>query len=116
MKIEQLFKALYNNNGFTVNKKLEKVSNLDYIVSTPNFETQIPLKLLTFPVFQSLIREYTELVEDDKYIGVWIDNDIAYFDVSVSIIQKDLAIELGKMWEQKAIYDYKNNQSIYLTV
>ena len=48
------------------------------------------------------------------YIGLWLDSDIMYIDVSIHIIDYLEALEIARNNEQLAIYDLKNNDSIYL--
>ena len=48
------------------------------------------------------------------YIGLWLDNNKMYIDISINIIDKVEALEFGKKNKQLAIYDIVNNDSIYL--
>lgn len=51
----------------------------------------------------------------DGYIGVWVDTDgTIYIDISINI--KDIleAIKFGKRLKQISIYNWSNNDCIYL--
>lgn len=50
----------------------------------------------------------------DDYLGGWMDGDKLYIDMSTWIHDKDKAISMGVNLNQKAIYDIKNDESIYL--
>ena len=63
------------------------------------------------------IENKREFIKDKKglFIGLWLEDDILYIDVSVHIINYLRALEVARNNEQKAIYDLKNSDSIYLT-
>lgn len=46
----------------------------------------------------------------DAYLGVWNGNT----EISFHIDEIDLAIEIGNIFSQKAIWDWKNGTEIYL--
>ena len=62
------------------------------------------------------IEKKKEFIENKKglYIGLWLDSDIMFIDISIHIINYSEALEVARNNEQKAIYDLKNNDSIYL--
>lgn len=49
------------------------------------------------------------------FIGLWLDNDMMYIDISIHIINYLKALEVARNNEQKAIYNLKNSDNIYLT-
>lgn len=63
------------------------------------------------------IEKKKEFIENKKglYIGLWLDSDIMYIDISIHIIDYMEALEVARNNDQLAIYDLKNNDSIYLT-
>lgn len=63
------------------------------------------------------IEKKREFIGNKKglYIGLWLDSDIMYIDVSIHIIDYLEALEIARNNDQLAIYDLKNNDSIYLT-
>ena len=46
--------------------------------------------------------------------GLWVDGEKLYIDYSINIASLDRALEIAKRFNQLAIYDCENNQSIYL--
>ena len=63
------------------------------------------------------IEKKREFIKDKKglFIGLWLEDDILYTDVSVHIVNYLRALEVGRKNEQKAIFDLQKNDSIYLT-
>lgn len=63
------------------------------------------------------IEKKREFIQDKEglFIGLWLDNEIMYIDISIHIIDYLEALEVARNNEQLAIYDLKNNDSIYLT-
>ena len=63
------------------------------------------------------IEKKRDFIKDKKglYVGLWIDNDIMFIDVSIHIMDYLEALEVARNNDQLAIFDLKNNDSIYLT-
>lgn len=63
------------------------------------------------------IEKKREFIKDKKglFIGLWLDDDMMYIDVSIHIIDYLKALEVARKNEQKAIYNLKNKDNIYLT-
>lgn len=63
------------------------------------------------------IEKKREFIKDKKglFIGLWLENDILFIDISIHIINYLKALEVARNNEQKAIYNLKDNDSIYLT-
>lgn len=51
---------------------------------------------------------------ENLYVGSWLDDGSIYFDLSVWVKDRSFSVRLGDMFKQKAIYDLKNKESIYL--
>lgn len=62
------------------------------------------------------IEEKQEIIKNknNMYIGLWLDSNIMYIDISININDKVEALEFAKYNKQLAIYDLVNNDSIYL--
>lgn len=62
------------------------------------------------------IEKKREFIGNKKglYIGLWLDNDIMYIDVSIHIIDYIEALEVARNNDQLAIFDLKKKDSIYL--
>ena len=63
------------------------------------------------------IEKKREFIKDKKglFVGLWLEDDILYIDVSIHIINYLRALEVARNNDQKAIYDLQKNDSIYLT-
>ena len=62
------------------------------------------------------IEKKKEFIENKKglYIGLWLENDILFIDISIHIIDYLEALEVGRNNDQLAIFDLKKKDSIYL--
>ena len=63
------------------------------------------------------IEKKREFIKDKRglFIGLWLDSDIMFIDVSIHIINYLKALEVARKNEQKAIFDLQKKDSIYLT-
>lgn len=97
----------YNYNNFE--------SKRGYIVSLKGQEVKIDKN--DIQEIKKEIEKKREFIKDKKglFIGLWVEDDIIYIDVSIHIINYLKALEVARKNDQKAIYDLKNNDSIYLT-
>ena len=53
-------------------------------------------------------------IEPGEIVGVWTDEGITYIDRSYHFIRKEVAIDFGNLYEQKAIWDCANREEIRL--
>ena len=62
------------------------------------------------------IEKKREFIGNKKglFIGLWLDNDIMFIDVSIHIIDYLEALEVARNNDQLAIFDLKKKDSIYL--
>lgn len=114
MKIEDI-KKIIENKGATLNKELKKASiNGGFMVSLEGVEVQKNKN--DIEGIKKAIEEKKEIIKDNNnlYIGLWLDNNIMYIDISINIIDKVEALEFAKYNKQLAIFDIINNDSIYL--
>ena len=113
MKIEEIKKIILSDGGCSLDYNLNSIKEDEgYMVSYQKYE------VITKDIDEVLdiIKEYQKKIENKKgaYIGVWLDEGIYYIDISKHFIDKAEALEFGKYNKQLAIYDLKNNDSIYL--
>lgn len=114
MKIEDI-KRIIENGGETLTKELKKASiKGGFMVSLEGTETQTQGD--DYQAIKKAIEEKQEIIKDNNnlYIGLWLDNNVMYIDISININDKVEALEFGKHNKQLAIYDIVNNDSIYL--
>lgn len=114
MKLEDI-KRIIENKGETLTKELKKADiNGGFMVSLEGTEVQKNVNDING--IKKAIEEKQEIIKDknNMYIGLWLDNNIMYIDISINIEDKTEALEFGKYNKQLAIYDLENNDSIYL--
>lgn len=114
MKLEDI-KRIIENKGETLNKELKKAElKRGYMVSLEGTETQTQGD--DYQAIIKAIEEKQAIIKDknNMYIGLWLDSNIMYIDISINIIDKVEALEFAKYNKQLAIYDLVNNDSIYL--
>ncbi len=114
MELEDI-KRIIKDGGATLTSELKKAElKGGYMVSLEGAETQV--KGDDYNAIKKAIKEKQEIIKDknNMYIGLWLDGGIMYVDISINIIDKVEALEFAKYNKQLAIYDLKNNDSIYL--
>lgn len=106
---------IIKNQGLTLDFNLIEQKNLNFIYSLPNYESKFNLKYLSNQIFKSILAYYQQLAKKEKaYIGLWIDKKNLYFDLSKNAKSKATAIKKAKAFNQLAIFDYANKESIYI--
>jgi hypothetical protein len=105
--IAHLRNAETNNVGFSYNIN-NGDSNPDhgYMVSRAGHEEIVPqgADLVAYGKHYFL-RHAETLAEDNAYVGCWFDGSQFVFDISENVQTKEVAIELGNMNKQQAIWD-----------
>jgi len=106
---------IIKNQGLTLDFNLIEQTNLNFVYSLPNYESKFNLKYLSNPILKSLLAYYQQVAKKEKaFIGLWIDNKNLYFDLSKNAKSQATAIKKAKAFNQLAIFDYANKQSIYI--
>lgn len=85
--------------------------NSGFMVSLAGYEKKSTIKNLSLKVINQYLKQAECL---GGFAGFWVDDDILYIDISKNIINKQQAIAEGLKNKQKAIYNIKENQSLYL--
>lgn len=107
---------IIKNEGATLDKNYNDFkSDKGYMVSIKGQEVKVNVN--NIKEIKKEIEKKREFIGNKKglYIGLWLDSDIMYVDVSIHIIDYLEALEIARKNDQLAIYDLKNNDSIYLT-
>lgn len=108
-------KEILENKGATLTKTFRK-SRIEkgYMVSLKGYEKQV--KATQHTKLFGAIADAREIAKTVKhsYVGVWIENDIAYVDVSIRVRELEVAINIGIENEQLAIFDIENEKVISL--
>lgn len=112
--LKELVKKAIANGGLTINKELKEVLKNDgYFVSMLGYE-----KTFTINQTNELIENiklYQKNLLHNEFIGLWLENNVIYLDVSKHYEKKQTAILAGIKNKQRAIYDCKNKKDIELT-
>lgn len=106
---------IIKNEGATLDSNCNDFkSDNGFMVSLKGHEVQVNKN--DIQEIKKEIEKKRDFIQDKKglYIGLWVDSDIMYIDISIHIIDYLEALEVGRNNEQKAIFDLKNNDSIYL--
>lgn len=104
---------LTKKGGLTLNKNLEVLTKKDgYIASYQNSEKTFAFNELA--QLKNEILKRAENLKKDEFIGLWVDNNIIYLDTSIILDNKIKCLEFAKDNRQLAIFDLKENKSLYL--
>lgn len=111
-KLKAIKNVIINNEGATLKSNLKKASlKSGYMVSLPGIEKQLNINDLTIKT----LKTYSKLARSKNgFVGFWLDNNILYIDISINIKDRFEALQKARQWKQKAIYNIKLNNCIYL--
>ena len=107
---------IIKNEGATLDCNYNSFnSNIGYMVSLKGQEVKVNKN--DIENIKKEIEKKREFIKDKKglYVGLWVDSDIMFIDISIHIIDYMEALEIARNNDQKAIFDLKNKDSIYLT-
>lgn len=112
MTLKELKKHIILCNGATLdNNNNTIIFNSGYLVSVKQYEYKTKLKKLS----KRLLRFYQyEAQRLGAFVGLWLNNNILYIDISYLIKDKLNALSIARHEQQQAVFDCKNNASIYL--
>ncbi|QFG25417.1 hypothetical protein [Actinomadura sp. WMMB 499] len=87
-----------------------------FMVSAPNHERRIPLAEFNSTEVEMYMRDKQNITYryDDLFYGAWIDGGHVYLDLSYWVATRTVAIQLGKIAKQLAIWDVLNGAEIRL--
>jgi hypothetical protein len=116
MNLQTFLSEVLKNNGGSYNITTGESNLTDgYMVSLPNREEVFNADDLCATVLREyIIDNADELCSDKSFVGLWIDNGMAYLDVSVKYDDLETACYVGIINDQKAIYDNANAVAIHL--
>lgn len=106
---------IIENKGATLDKNYDNfISDNGFMVSLKGEEVQVDKN--NIEEIKKEIENKKKLIENKKglYIGLWLDNDILFIDVSIHIVDYLEALEVARNNDQLAIFDLKNKDSIYI--
>lgn len=95
-------KNLKENEGLTLKDGKPISYSVGFQVATEGVECTCPKIALQY------IKQY------QGNCGVWLSGGVFYIDNSYHITNKQIAITIGKVKNQKSIYDWENDELIWL--
>ena len=103
---------ILKNGGATLDSNLKPIqAQKGYMVSMQGHELVTTIEGLN----DTLLENYTRLAKKlNGYVGMWLDDDKVYLDISQHHTSKNKALEVGKANKQLAIYDLENDEEIRL--
>lgn len=86
-----------------------------YMVARADCEMTVPTRELDAKIVQRYISEYfAYLAEPKAFLGIWLNDGIAYLDVSYVFADKQSAINFARLNSQLAIYNVATGETIDL--
>ena len=107
LNIEKIIK----NGGATLTKELEEAQDTKRFVVSVYGKEQV-FKLNQLEELEQAVLSYAKDLKKGYYIGLWVNDNKVYLDVSTSFNRKNKAMKFGKNNKQIAIFDIKENKSI----
>lgn len=111
MKIEKIKNAIIENGGITLDTRTLENANLKtgYMVSLSGYEIITTIDNLTINTLLAHAKIAHAL---GGYVGLWLDNDNLYIDISLNIKSLRKSLRVAKLHNQLAIYDIENDREI----
>ena len=105
-------KNIIKNGGATLNKQNKQVNYKNgYQVSKKDCFT---LDLNNLQTILQNTNKLLKTIKQNEFVGLWIDDDKIYIDISIRIANKQKAIKTGLKLNQISIFDWQNQNCIYL--
>ncbi len=98
--------------GFTQGLNLRSTPEKGYMVGTGQGEFNA--KGMSYQQIKSKVNQIFNTYPQRVYLGAWRNGDDVIVEISKLVIDKNLAIDLGKAGKQIAIWDLENKKEIKL--
>lgn len=116
--LKDIKKYIKENKGITldINTMKNTTKKTGFSVSLAGYETKEKSIDKTMEIVKDYIKAVKDLKKNNLFVGVWYDEKTQYYyiDISMIINKKREAERIAKDNKQLAIYDLKENKSIYL--
>lgn len=116
--LKDIKEYIKENKGITLDINTMKNTTIKngYSVSLAGYETKEKSIDKTMEIVKDYIKAVKNLNKNNLFVGVWYDEKTQYYyiDISMIINKRREAERIAKDNKQLAIYDLKNNDSIYL--
>ncbi len=101
------------SEGFSVQLVSGDVPTTGYMVALSGHEERVPVEAFTLDRLIRYVKAHFDaLMEDNMFLGAWANEGHVYLDVSERIADRELAVEVGKLRGQLAIWDVVSSQEI----
>lgn len=112
LDINTIKKYVLKNGGLTLNSHgLKADLKSGFMASYEKSEKTLDLKDLSSEIIAGALKEASK---KRAFLGLWLNDNILYIDLSINIKDLSQALEFARANKQLAIYDIKNDKSIYL--
>lgn len=116
--LKEIKEYIKENKGITldINTMKNTTKKSGFSVSLAGYETKEKDINKTMKVVKEYIKAVKKINKKSLFVGVWYDEKTSYYYIDISIIvsKRREAERIAKENKQLAIYDLKNNDSIYL--
>lgn len=116
--LKDIKEYIKENKGITldINTMKNTTKKTGFSVSLAGYETKEKSIDKTIEIVKDYIKVVKNLNKNNLFVGVWYDEktQFYYIDISIIINKKREAERIAKENKQLAIYDLKENKSIYL--
>ena len=112
MDLKQIKQAIKDNGGATLTSDLNEATLKNgYMVSLKDHELKISIEALS----NELLKDYQQIAKHHgAYVGLWLDNNDLYLDISINIKDHQQALKLAHDNKQLAIYHIEKGVTVYV--
>ena len=116
MNLIKFIEESLQNGGGSYNITTGEYNPADgYMVSLLGYEVVVDLNNFNHTIVDKYIKDNIEqLTDENNFIGIWIDRDEVYIDISTKMHNLKRACYVGIINDQKAIYDNEVGVAIHL--
>ena len=114
--IKEILNIVSQKRGITFDTKNQsEYQGKGFVVSIYPENEKVIKNLDEFSIIYYNEQHKQILNEKDHYFGIWYDNNLFYLDIVVVVEDLELAKDLAKKHNQKAIFDLNNNQEVWIS-
>lgn len=115
---KQRLDEIIARGGASLTKALEyAILDSGYLVSVPSKYAKVLTINDDYDMMIKSIEDMTNEINVDglgAYVGLWVNDGKLYIDLSVQFNDRQVAINIGREFKQKAIYDVALDKAIEL--
>lgn len=105
--LKNLIAYALENGGATINGNGKIVSfPFGYQVAIREYEKKIPLSSVDNIALETINNYLLVAKKARAFVGLWLDNETLYLDISNHIQNKGVALSIGRKEKQLSIFDW----------